>query len=84
MTLWTNVTNPFNTDITLTDYWIDQFVFLAIGWKLELQPEWGGWGWAITADTTWTETSISKIWVGTEAEYANLWTYEENVAYMTF
>lgn len=84
MTLWTNVTNPFGTDITLTDYWIDQFVFLAIGWKLELQPEWWGWGWAITADTTWTETSISKIWVGTEAEYQALWTYEENVAYMTY
>lgn len=87
MTLWTNVTNPFGTDITLTDYWIDQFVFLAIWGNLELQPEWGGgwwWGWAITADTTWTETSISKIWVGTEEEYANLWTYEENVAYMTY
>ena len=84
MTLWTNVTNPFGTDITLTDYWIDQFVFLAIGWKLELQPEWWGWGWAITADTTWTTTSISKIWVGTEAEYQALWTYEENVAYMTY
>lgn len=84
MTLWTNVTNPFGTDITLTDYWIDQFVFLAIWGNLELQPEWWGWGWAITADTTWTETSISKIWVWTEAEYANLWTYEENVAYMTY
>lgn len=87
MTLWTNMTNPFETDLTLTDYWIDQFVFLAVGGKLELQPEWGGgwwWGWAITADTTWTETSISKIWVWTEEEYANLWTYEENVAYMTY
>lgn len=87
MTLWTNMTNPFETDLTLTDYWVDQFVFLAVGGKLELQPEWGGgwwWGWAITADTTWTETSISKIWVWTEEEYADLWTYEENVAYMTY
>ena len=87
MTLWTNMTNPFETDLTLTDYWVDQFVFLAVDGKLELQPEWGGgwwWGWAITADTTWTETSISKIWVWTEEEYANLWTYEENVAYMTY
>ena len=87
MTLWTNVTNPYGTDITLTADWIDQFVFLAIWGNLELQPEWWGggwWGWAITADTTWTTTSISKIWVGTEAEYAALTTYEENVAYMTY
>ena len=87
MTLWTNVTNPYGTDITLTADWIDQFVFLAIWGNLELQPEWWGggwWGWAITADTTWTTTSISKIWVGTEAEYAALTSYSEDVAYMTY
>ena len=85
MTLGTNVTNPYGTDISLTADWIDQFVFLAIGGALELQPEWwgGGWGW-ITANTTWTTTSISQIWVGTEAEYAALTSYSEDVAYMTY
>ena len=38
MTLWTNVTNPYEEDLSLTPYGIDQFTFLAIGWKLELQP----------------------------------------------
>lgn len=39
MTLGTNITNPYDTDITLTPNWIDQFVFLAIWWNLELQPD---------------------------------------------
>ena len=39
MTLGTNVTNPYGVDISLTADWIDQFVFLAIGGNLELQPE---------------------------------------------
>lgn len=83
MTLWSNITNPYSTDTTLTAYWIDQFVFLAVWWSLELQPEWWSW-WAITCDTTWTTSSVSKIWVWTEAEYQALSTYEEDVAYMTF
>ena len=37
MTLGTNVTNPYDADITLTANWLDQFVFLAVWWKLELQ-----------------------------------------------
>lgn len=86
MTLGSNISNPFNVDLTLTASGIDQFVFLAVNGTLELQPEWwgGGWGWAITSNTTWTTTSISQIWVGTEEEYTNLWTYEENIAYMTY
>ena len=39
MTLGTNMTNPYGTSLTLTAGGIDQFVFLAIGGKLELQPE---------------------------------------------
>ena len=39
MTLGTNVTNPYGVDISLTADWIDQFVFLAVGGNLELQPE---------------------------------------------
>lgn len=39
MTLGTNITNPYSTDITLTANWLDQFVFLAIWGNLELQPD---------------------------------------------
>ena len=39
MTLGTNITNPYGVDTTLTADWIDQFTFLAIWWKLELQPD---------------------------------------------
>ena len=55
MTLGTNITNPYSTSTTLTANWIDQFVFVAKWWSLELQPEiqwWGGsWGW-----TRWSIT----------------------------
>ena len=39
MTLWTNITNPYSEDLTLTPNGIDQFLFLAVGWNLELQPD---------------------------------------------
>ena len=39
MTLGTNITNPHNVDLTLTPDCIDMFVFLAVWWELELQPE---------------------------------------------
>ena len=39
MTLGTNITNPYSSSTTLTANWIDQFVFLAVDWKLELQAE---------------------------------------------
>ena len=39
MTLGTNIINPYSTPTTLTANWLDQFIFLAVGWKLELQPE---------------------------------------------
>lgn len=39
MTLWSNITNPYTADLALTANGVDQFVFLAIGWKLELQPD---------------------------------------------
>lgn len=38
MTLGTNITDPYEVDYTLTDNATDQFVFLWVGWKLELQP----------------------------------------------
>lgn len=47
MTLWNGVENPWNVDLTLTPDAIDMFVFLAVGDKLELQPERGSnSGWA--------------------------------------
>lgn len=39
MTLGTWITNPYSTSTTLTANYIDQFVFQAIGWSLELLPE---------------------------------------------
>lgn len=45
MTLGEWITNPWDTDVTLTPNAIDQFVFLAVDWVLELQPEAGGGGW---------------------------------------
>ena len=39
MTLGTNIVNPHNVDLTLTPSAIDMFVFLAVWWELELQPE---------------------------------------------
>ena len=72
MTLWTGITNPFGTSLTLTANGVDQFVFLAIGWDLELQPEiewWSGWvtsvngqTWAVTVQETLTSgTNIKTI-----------------------
>ena len=39
MTLGTGIINPYSTDTTLTANGVDQFVFLAIGGNLELQPD---------------------------------------------
>ena len=47
ITLGTWFSDPWNTDLSLSSYASDQFVFLAINWVLELQPEVMGWnGWA--------------------------------------
>lgn len=39
MTLWTNITNPYNVDLSLWTNTLSQFVFLAVDGKLELQPQ---------------------------------------------
>lgn len=39
MTLWTNITNPYNVDISLWTNTLSQFVFLAVDGNLELQPQ---------------------------------------------
>lgn len=55
MTLGTNIENPYSVDLTLTANEIDQFVFLAVDWKLELQPrtgaEWGNITWTLSNQT---------------------------------
>lgn len=38
MTLWTNITNPYNVDLSLSANKTDTFAFLAVDGKLELQP----------------------------------------------
>lgn len=38
ITLWTWFTNPRSVSLTLSQNATDQFVFIAIGWELELQP----------------------------------------------
>lgn len=61
MSLGTNVTNPYNTSLTLTADAIDQFVFFATGSNLELMPEVtgsGGW-WHDYSWVTKTGTSIT-------------------------
>lgn len=73
MSLWTNITNPYNVTTDLTLWWIDQFVFLAIWGKLELQPDffdewgwWGGWWWGDYTAWSWISISgwvIRNTWV---------------------
>lgn len=80
MTLGTNVTNPYGTSIELTANWIDQFVFLAIDWELELQPEWGGWGWGIDFAPN-SPLKPKYRWYWTQEQYEALsqyYTDEEN------
>ena len=86
LTLWTWFVNNFNVDLTLHANASDQFTFVSVDWSLELQPayalEWADSGW-ITNDTTWTTTTVTKVWAGTEAEYA-LITPDENTIYYVF
>ena len=82
MTLWTNMTNPYGVSLDLTAWGIDQFVFLAIGWNLELQPELGGEWWIIN-DTTGSSASVTKIWAWTQAEYEALSVKSNDTLYFT-
>lgn len=67
MTLGTNITNPNGTDLTLTANAIDMFVFMAVWWKLELQPS--------DADTTYTAGTWISI---TSGVIANTWVTSVN------
>lgn len=63
ITLGTNMSNPNNVDTTLTANSVDQFVFLAVWWQLELQPR--------DKDTTYT----ASTWISISAqnEISNTW-----------
>lgn len=52
MTLGTDITNPNSVSTTLTANKTDQFVFLGVGWKLELQDWWSGATYGTATSTT--------------------------------
>ena len=56
MTLGTWITNPDSADLTLEANKVNQFVFLATGWNLELQKPAEGWTW----DVTWPSNSTDE------------------------
>ena len=68
ITLGTNMSNPNNVDTTLTANSVDQFVFLAVWWQLELQPR--------DKDTTYT----ASTWINISAqnEISNTWVLSVN------
>ena len=66
MTLGTDVTNPYSEDLTLVANNIQQFMFLAKGWNLELQPSTEiDISWKQDKATSWStapSTTPSYIW----------------------
>ena len=45
---------------------------------------WAAPSWWIENDTTWTTSTVTGIWAGTETEYWDLWTHNWTVLYFTF
>lgn len=68
ITLGTNMSNPNNVDTTLTANSVDQFVFLAVWWQLELQPR--------DKDTTYT--AWTWINISAQNEISNTWVTSVN------
>lgn len=63
ITLGTNMSNPNNVDTTLTANSVDQFVFLAVWWQLELQPRdkdttYTAWNWIAIDGTNKISTTF--------------------------
>lgn len=65
--------------------------WLPSGWTawqvLTKTANWADWenpSWWIENDTTWTTTTVAKIWAWTEAEYSSLSTKDEHTIYYTF
>lgn len=57
MALWKWFTNPFWVDLTLSANATDQFVFLAVQWTLELQPQVVISNWTVSQLVAWTTAS---------------------------
>lgn len=57
MTLWEWFTNPFDVDLSLSANATDQFVFLAVQWTLELQPQVVISDWTVSTLVAWTTAS---------------------------
>lgn len=75
ITLGTNMSNPNNVDTTLTANSVDQFVFLAVWWQLELQPRdkdttytawtWININWSNQISNTWVTSVNGSTWAVT-------------------
>ena len=57
LSLWEWFTNPFWVDLTLSFNATDQFVFLAVQWTLELQPQVIISNWTVSQLIAWAEAS---------------------------
>lgn len=55
--------------------------------RIPIAPDWPSCAWRdapaswIQNDTTWTTTTVTKIWAGTESEYNSLSTHDANTIY---
>lgn len=57
--LWEWFTNPFDVDLTLSANATDQFVFLAVQWTLELQPQVVISDWTVSSLVAWNSASTN-------------------------
>lgn len=55
--------------------------YLTTNWTTASWGTVSGW---IQNDTTWTTSTVTGIWAGTESEYTDLWTHSWTVLYFTF
>lgn len=87
---WTNIKTINNNSIlwsgNLDIDWLpsqtgQSWKYLTTNWTTASWGTISGW---ITNDTTWTTTTITALWGGTEAEYTDLWTHSWTILYFTF
>lgn len=69
-----------NVDALPSQTW-QSWKYLTTDWTTASWGTVSGW---ITNDTTWTTTTVAKIWAWTEAEYNALSTKDEHTIYYTF
>lgn len=58
--------------------WTNGQVLTVVSWAAAWANAPASW---IQNDTTWTTTTVTKIWAGSEAEYTALWTYDASTIY---